>query len=131
MASSLLDRRHRGSVAWEYDTPWFEKHANAILRNVAGNWLFSGAWIYESPEYATPQSALDANLNGDAATDRGPQYDWEPVCISSDVTALTSLRNGSNQTVAYAVNDPTAYYIRARPGMFTTAAAIFFVCGRS
>lgn len=120
-ASSLLDRRHRASFAWEYDTPWFEKHSNALVRNAAGNWLFSGGWIYESPEYATPQSAMDANLNGDAATDRVVINQGGSAAVSSDVTALTSVRNGSTQTVAYLVNNPSAYFIRARPGVYTTS----------
>lgn len=121
-ASSLLDRRHRASLAWEYETPWLATNANPLLRNAAGNWLFTGAWIYETPEYATPQSAMDANLNGDAATDRVVLNNSGNRSISSDVTALTSLRNGSTQTVAYAVNDPNAYYVRARPGMYTASA---------
>jgi hypothetical protein len=120
-ASSLLDRRHRASIAWEYDTPWFESHSNSLLRNTAGNWLFSGGWIFESPEYATPQSAMDANLNGDAATDRVVLNQSGSRAISSDVTALTSIRDGSTQTVAYLVNNPSAYFIRARPGVYTTS----------
>jgi hypothetical protein len=120
-ASSLLDRRHRASLAWEYDTPWFATSSNLVMRKVVGNWLFTGAWIYESPEYATPQSAMDANLNGDAATDRAVINQSGNRSLSTDVTALTSLRNGSNQTVAYLVNNPNAYYVRARPGVYTSS----------
>jgi hypothetical protein len=120
-ASSLLDRRQRASIAWEYDTPWFEGHSNSLLRNTAGNWLFSGGWMFESPEYATPQSAMDANLNGDAATDRVVINQSGSRAVSSDVTALTSIRNGSTQTVGYLVNKPNAYFIRARPGVYTTS----------
>jgi hypothetical protein len=92
-----------------------------MMRNVVGNWLFTGAWIYESPEYATPQSAMDANLNGDAATDRVVINQSGNKSLSSDVTALTSVRNGSNQTVGYLVNNPNAYYVRARPGVYTSS----------
>jgi hypothetical protein len=120
-ASSLLDRRHRASLAWEYDTPWFQTSSNLLLRKVVGSWLFTGAWIYESPEYATPQSAMDANLNGDAATDRVVINQSGDRSVSSDVTALTSIRNGSNQTVAYLVNRTNAYYVRARPGIYTSS----------
>ena len=120
-ASSLLDRRHRASFAWQYDTPWFEKSSNPLLQKAVGNWLFSGAWIYESPEYATPQSAMDANLNGDTATDRVAINTGGDRSLSSDVTALTSLRNGVNQTVAYLISNPNAYYVRARPGVYTTS----------
>jgi hypothetical protein len=120
-AISALDRRHRASFAWQYDTPWFEKSSNPLLQKVVGNWLFSGGWIYESPEYATPQSAMDANLNGDAAADRVVINQSGDRLLSSDVTALTSLRNGVNQTVAYLVNNPKAYYVRARPGVYTVS----------
>jgi hypothetical protein len=118
-ASSALDRRHRVSFLWDYQTPWFERNSNFFLRKVFGNWQFSGAWIYESPEYATPQSAMDANLNGDAATDRVVLNANGDRNRSSDITPLTSLRNGVSQTVGYLVTDPNAYYIRARPGVYT------------
>jgi hypothetical protein len=120
-ASSLLDRRQRASFAWEYDSPWFEKHPNSLIRNTAGNWMFSGGWIYESPEYATPQSAMDANLNGDAATDRVVINQSGNRAVSSDVKPLTSDRGGATQTVAYLVNNPNAYFVRARPGVYTTS----------
>ena len=34
-ASSALDRRHRLTLTWLYQTPWFEKNSNWWLRNVA------------------------------------------------------------------------------------------------
>jgi hypothetical protein len=120
-ASSALDRRHRVSFAWDYLTPWFEKNSNLLLQKVAGNWLFSGAWVYESPEFVTPQSAFDANLNGDPATDRVVLNNSGNRKVSSDITPLTSVRGGTTQVVAYLVADPAAYYIRARPGVYTTS----------
>ncbi len=120
-ASSALDRRQRATFLWEYETPWFERSSNLLLQKVVGHWQFGGAWLYESPEYATPQSAMDANLNGDAATDRVVLNNSGTRGVSSDITALTSVRNGATQTVAYLVNNPNAYYIRARPGVFTTS----------
>ncbi len=120
-SNSALDRRHRASFAWEYRTPWFERSSNLLLQKVVGNWQFSGVWLYESPEYATPQSGQDANLNGDAATDRAVLNSSGDRSLSSDVTPLTSVRNGVTQTVAYLVSVPNAYYIRARPGVYTTS----------
>src|SRR5262249_6341987 len=120
-ASSALDRRQRASFAWDYQTPWFEKSSNPLLQRIVGNWEFTGAWVYESPEYATPQSVQDANLNQDAATDRVVINNSGNRTISSDITALTSVRNGVTQTVAYLVTSPNAYYIRARPGVYTTS----------
>jgi len=121
-ASSALDRRHRATFAWDFETPWFQNSSNALLQKIVGNWVFSGVWLYETPEYATPQSALDANLNGDAAADRVVLNLNGDRNRSTDITPLLSVRNGVNQTVGYLVNDPNAYYIRARPGVYTTSA---------
>src|SRR5437762_5756526 len=52
-ASSALDRRQRFSLAWDYQTPWFEKSSNILLSKVVGNWQWSGAYFYETPEFAT------------------------------------------------------------------------------
>jgi hypothetical protein len=120
-ANSALDRRHRGTFAWDYQTPWFENSSNLFLKKIVGNWAFSGAWIYEAPEYATPQSAMDANLNGDSAADRVVINTNGDRLVTSDITALVSSRNGANQTVGYLVTNPNAYYIRARPGVYTVS----------
>jgi hypothetical protein len=120
-ANSLLDRRHRISLAWDYDTPWLAGSSNLVLKKLVGSWRFSGAYFYESPEYVTPQSVLDANLNTDTAGDRVVINKNGTPGTSSDITALTSLRNGSTRTVAYLVTNPNAYYIRARAGVYTTS----------
>src|SRR5207253_4923258 len=120
-ASSLLDRRHRLTFAWEYQTSWFEKSQHALLAKVVGNWRFTGADFYESPEYATPQSVQDANLNGDTAGDRVVINNNGVIGTSSSITPLTSFRLTTNQTVAYLVTNPNAYYIRALPGVYTTS----------
>jgi hypothetical protein len=120
-ANSILDRRHRVSVAWDYDTPWFQQSSNFLLQKVLGSFRFSGAYFYESPELATPQSVVDANLNTDSAGDRVVINNSGKPGTGSDITALTSLRNGVSETVGYVVKDPNAYYIRARPGVYTTS----------
>ena len=124
-ANSALDHRHRVSFAWAYQTPWFEKNSNPLLQKVVGNWEFTGAWAYESGEFVTPQSAADANLNGDPATDRVVLNLTGDKKLSSGVTALTSTRtiNGVTgpQVVGYLVNNPNAYYIAALNGMYTTS----------
>src|SRR6266481_4133186 len=66
---SPLSRTHRFTLAAVYDLPYF-KHGNWLMRNVVGNWGFSPVYTYESPQWATVQSAVDANLNGDSAGDR-------------------------------------------------------------
>jgi hypothetical protein len=120
-ASSALDRRQRATLGWDYEAPWFANSSNIFVKKIVGNWQFGGAWLYETPEYATPQSGMDANLNFDAATDRVVVNLNGSKSISSDVTALTSTRNGVVQTVAYLINNPNAYYVRARPGVYTSS----------
>jgi hypothetical protein len=115
-ASSALDRRQRLTAAWVYEVPWFDKSGNWMVKNLIGNWQVAGAYTAEAPEYATPQSAADSNLNGDAAGDRVIINTSGKPGTSSDVTALTSTRNGVVQTVAYLAKDPNAQYIRAQLG---------------
>ena len=54
---------------------------------------------------------MDANLNGDAATDRIVLNNNGDRSLSGDITALTPVRYGATQTVAYLVTNPNAYYI--------------------
>ena len=68
-ARSFLDRTHRLTWSWVYDVPFF-REGNWLVRNVAGNWLIGGVYTFESPQYATVQSGIDSNLNGDSAGDR-------------------------------------------------------------
>ena len=59
----------RATLAPFYDLPFF-KNSNWLMKNIVGNWQFSPIYTFQSPEYATVQSAADANLNGDSAPDR-------------------------------------------------------------
>jgi hypothetical protein len=117
-ASSLLDRRHRFTFNWIYDTPWFKNDKSWVMRNVLGNYQISGVYTVESPEYVTPQSAADANLNGDAASDRVIINPNGVPGTSSDVTAL---KNSKGDTVAYLANNGNAQFIRAQKGALATS----------
>jgi hypothetical protein len=75
-------------------------------------------YTVESPEYATPQSAVDSNLNGDAASDRAIVNTNGTPGTSSDVTAL---KNSKGDTVAYLANNPNAEFIRAQKGALATS----------
>ena len=66
---SPLSRTHRFTLAAVYDLPFF-KNGNWFKKNIVGNWGFSPIYTYESPQWATVQSGLDSNLNGDSAGDR-------------------------------------------------------------
>ncbi len=117
-ASSLLDRRHRLTYTWLYQAPWFQKDSNWFKRNLIGNLQFAGTYTYEAPEFGTPQSTADANLNGDAAADRVIINTNGGAGTSSDVTPL---RNTAGDTVAYLAKDPNARFIRAQVGAFATS----------
>src|SRR5580700_3226638 len=54
-SSSPLDRRQRFSFSTVWDVPFFQHSENWFKRNMLGNWLSTGTYIYESPEYVTVQ----------------------------------------------------------------------------
>jgi len=115
-SSSALDRRQRATLALIYDVPFF-KNSNWFLKNIVGNWQASPIYTYQSPEYATVQSATDANLNGDSATDRSV---YNPTGVAGTSSTVTPLTNSAGATVGYLANNPTAQYIQAGPGSFAT-----------
>jgi hypothetical protein len=117
-ASSALDRRHRLTLTWLYQTPWFEKNNNWFLRNLAGNYQVSGVYIAESPEWVTPQSASDANMNLDNAGDRVIVNPNGTPGTGSDVKQL---KNSAGAVVAYVAVNPNAEFIRALPGALATS----------
>ncbi|MBC7927582.1 MAG: TonB-dependent receptor, partial [Bryobacteraceae bacterium] len=113
-SSSALDRRQRFTFTTSYDVPWFKK-SSWLARNLLGNWLTNGTYTYESPEYATVQSGVDSNLNGDTAGDRAIVNPSGTDGTGSDVTAL---RNSRGATVAYLATNPNARYIKAGAGAY-------------
>jgi hypothetical protein len=112
---SALDHRHRFTMAWVYDTPWMRTHSSWFVRNLVGNYTVSGTYTAESGTWATAQSQLDANINGDPAADRFWHNAGGDPRKGSETTALT---NTAGATVAYLISDPTALYVRGRPGMY-------------
>jgi hypothetical protein len=111
---SFLDRTHRFTYAWSWDVPWL-KNSNWAAKNLIGNWLVAGAYIFESPQWVTAQSGIDSNLNNDSAADRTIiNLNGTPGTSS----AVTALKNSAGKTVAYLANDPTAYYIQAGRGAY-------------
>jgi Carboxypeptidase regulatory-like domain len=112
-ATSALDRRHRLTISMIYDLPSFRKSSNWAARHILGNWEFAPIYTFESPEYATVQSAVDANLNGDSIGDRSIINPNGVDGTSSNVTALT---NSAGATVAYLATNPNARYIKAQIG---------------
>ena len=68
-ANSVLNRPHRLTLVGVYDVPFF-KNGNFFMRNLVGNWELAPSYTFQSPQYTTPQSIVDSNLNNDAASDR-------------------------------------------------------------
>jgi len=122
--NSILDRRHRLTMAVYYDLPYF-KNGNWLRRNLLGNWLVAPIYTYESPEWLDAQSGIDSNLNGDSAGDRplvnpagvpGTGSGVAPLC---QVVANCMQQPGGpvpGPIVAYQAANPNAQYIRAGLG---------------
>ena len=111
--NSALDHRHRFSVAAIYDIPFFSHSSSWFMKNLLGNYEIAPTWIYETGEWATVQSGVDSNLNGDNAGDRAIINPAGTAGVGSDVTPLT---NTAGDVVAYQANTPTARWIVAGTG---------------
>jgi hypothetical protein len=99
-SNSILDHRHRFTIAAVYDEPFF-KNSNRFLRNTIGNWEIAPVYTYQSGQWVTAQSGIDSNLNGDSAGDRtilnasgtkGTGTGSSPLCRS--VVAAANCNNG-------------------------------------
>jgi hypothetical protein len=113
---SPLSRTHRFTLAAVYDLPFF-KNGNWLMRNIVGNWGFSPVYTYESPQWATVQSAVDSNLNGDSAGDRAI---INPAGVKGTGSGVTPLLNTAGDTVGYLATNPNAQYIVAGAGALAT-----------
>ncbi len=105
------------------------------MKNLIGNWEVAPIYTYESPEYATVQSAIDSNLNGDPWGDRAiinpcrdRRYRHRCACDRRD-GRNNSHNAGDSQgnaftnpaIAAYVANNPNAKYVVAGPGTFPNA----------
>ena len=128
---SALSRTHRFTFSALYQTPWF-KGGNWFAHNLLGNWTIAPIYTYESPEWATVQSNIDSNLNGDSAGDRtvinpagipGTGTGVTPLCTSS-LPAGTSCGSSASRPflVGYLAKSSTAQYVVAGSGALANAA---------
>ena len=115
-SDSALDRRQRLSLFAIWDLPYF-KNDNWFMKNIVGNWQFTPLYTLQAPEYATCQSGVDSNLNGDSAPDR---CIYNPAGVPGTASAVSPLTNTNGFTVAYLATNPTAQYIQAGLGAFPT-----------
>ena len=115
---SILDHPHRLTALVSYDVPWFAHDSNWVKKNLLGNYQFVPVFTWESGQWGTVQSAIDANLNGDSAPDRAIFNPAGKPGTGSDVSGLT---NSAGYTVAYLANDANAQYITASYGAYATS----------
>ncbi|HLK22368.1 MAG TPA: TonB-dependent receptor [Bryobacteraceae bacterium] len=122
-ATSALDRRQRFTFTPVYEFRPF-KDGNWMMRNIVGNWNIAGTYTFESPEYATVQSNLDSNLNGDSAGDRTIVNPKGAANVGTGVTGYNAagqaVAAGSGSIVAYVANNSNARYIIAGSGALAT-----------
>jgi len=116
-SSSALDHRNRFTMATVYDVPFFKTGKNWFLKNIVGNWEIDPVYTYETGTLATPQSGVDANLNGDSAGDRTVINPAGTANVGSGVKNLT---NSKGLVVAYLALNPNARYIQAQKGALAT-----------
>jgi len=110
---SALDHTDRVTIAMVYDLPFY-KTGSWLERNLLGNWEIAPVYTFQSPEYATVQSNVDTNLNGDSAGDRAFINPLGKKGTGSGSTAI--IDPVLNDVVGYYANDPTAYYVAAGAG---------------
>jgi hypothetical protein len=139
-SSSFLDRRHRFTYNWVYDLPWYSKSDNKLLRYALGGYIVSGTYTFESPQYATVQSNVDSNLNGDNAGDRVIVNPGGVTGTGSGVVGLTrtgaqiasssSVNSTNGAIVAYMALNPNAQYIVAGLGALANGGRQTMPLGR-
>jgi hypothetical protein len=133
-ASSALDRRHRLTLTPLYDFKPFQ-NGSWLLKNLVGNWNISGTYTFESPEYATVQDGVDANLNNDSTGDRAIVNPAGSANVGSGVTGLNAagqaVAAGNAGIVAYVANNPNARYVVAGLGALSNGGRNSFPLGRT
>jgi hypothetical protein len=139
MSTSALDRRQRLSLEAIYDVPFFRSSSNWMAKNLLGNWKLVPTWQLQSPEFYTPQSGVDSNLNGDSAPDRtiinasgipGTGSSTSPICSAAKPSSLPCSTRVDPNTgtilaapfiVGYFAKNPNAQFIQANLGALATA----------
>ena len=118
---SALDRTQRLSLEALYQVQAYNHSKNLFLREIAGNWTIAPIYTYESPEYATPLSGENSNLNGDS----GPAIDRtiiNPRGVKGTGSAVTPIRNTGGDVTGYQAVNLNAYYVQAGNGTLPNAS---------
>ena len=118
---SALDRTQRLSLEAMYEVQAYKHSDKFFLREIAGNWVIAPIYTYESPEYATPLSGVNSNLNGDS----GPAIDRtiiNPSGVRGTGSAASAILNTNGDVIGYQAVNPNAYYVQAGNGTLPNAS---------
>jgi hypothetical protein len=118
---SGLHKPHKVAASWQWE---ISKSKNKLV----GGWVLSGAFIFETGQGLTVQSARDQNGDLDATGDRAwlnaandnkLGTDTSFVCYAGGRTYISGTAagcGGSSFVVGYVANDPSARWVRGREG---------------
>jgi|CZKK01.1.fsa_nt_gi hypothetical protein len=125
-ANSILDHAHRITFQVLYDAQWFAHDSSWLKRNVIGNYEFVPVYTWESGQWGTVQSAIDSNLNDDAAGDRAFLNPAGVKGTGSDVNPLLTVANPNCPynpcVVGWVAATPSAQYVVAGYGTIATTS---------
>jgi hypothetical protein len=122
-SNSILDHAHRLTITAIYDAPWFKGDQSWLKKNILGNYEIAPVYTYETGQWGTVQSAVDANLNYDAAGDRAIYNPAGVRGTSSDVIGLVATSGAqAGNVVAYQAINPNAQYVAAQMGTIATSS---------
>jgi hypothetical protein len=124
--NSVLDIRHKSAISWTWEVPsMFE---NPLAKGILGGWFWNGAFLIQTGQPVSAQSATDANGNLDSAGDRAivnvngdrrRGTDTQTVCWNGTTRSLGCTT--ASEIVGYVALDPSAMWVRARNGALTNA----------
>jgi hypothetical protein len=127
---SALDHTHRITYAVVWDVPFLSTSTNWYAKNLLGNWEFAPVFTYQSPEFGTPQSNVDAWSQGDAAGARvwvNPNGKkgtgtGSTAIIDPNVNCTSDGEGGTTcagDVVGYYADSTTAWYVASGVGAGT------------
>ncbi len=144
-ADSALDRRQRFTFTPIYDFKPFQSRG-WTMKNLVGNWNVSGTYTFQSPELATVQDGIDANLNGDPTGDRPITNLNGQANVGSGVVGLNAAGQiitaptaigacappaPCSAIVAYVATNPNARYVTAGLGALSNTGRNTYSLGRT
>jgi hypothetical protein len=101
--TSLYDRRHNVNATATWDVSGLFRDFG-VIRSIFANFNLAGTYTFESPQYLTPMSSINAFAQPAFINNAG---------FENTATGVTALRNSSGQVVGFRANDPNARFVNA------------------